>query len=62
MEDSTEEILNIEVIYKESKLVNNQFVVYLDSHEKCMLEGVCRGSYDTSYLEFWEPLVETSYY
>ncbi len=36
--------------------------VDLDSHKKCVFEGVCKGSLDEEYCNLWQPIVETHYY
>ncbi|MBU0530577.1 MAG: hypothetical protein KKC05_02785, partial [Nanoarchaeota archaeon] len=37
-------------------------LVELASHEKCVFEGVCKGSLNQEYRSYWQPIVETHYY
>lgn len=37
-------------------------IVDLPSHEKCVFEGVCKGSADEEYRRYWQPIVETHFY
>ncbi len=37
-------------------------LVELENHNKCIFEGVCRGSNDKKYRDLWEPVVKTHYY
>jgi|SRR3989344_1261082 len=32
------------------------------SHEKCVLEGVCKGNLNDEYRRYWQPMLETHFY
>ncbi len=36
--------------------------VGLDTHDKCILEEVCKGYKDAAYRNYWQPIVDTHYY
>lgn len=37
-------------------------IVDLKEHSKCSFEPVCKGFYDETYRNLWQPVVETNYY
>lgn len=44
------------------KLKGNSIRNSHKKHEECLFEGVCAGSSNAGYQEFWEPQVKTCFY
>lgn len=36
--------------------------VVLQTHDTCIFQDICKGAYNTDYLQFWQPQIKTHYY
>jgi len=36
--------------------------IYLESHNQCIFQTICKGATDNNYHQYWQPIVQTHFY